>query len=50
MHNSLHYGDNLDILPSYVKDESVDLVYLAPFQLWDTSIPHGISEVRQPIW
>jgi len=26
--NTLYYGDNLDILRRYVKDESVDLVYL----------------------
>ena len=28
--NTLYYGDNLDILRSYVRDESVDLVYLDP--------------------
>lgn len=28
--NSLYYGDNLEILRRYVKDESVDLVYLDP--------------------
>ncbi len=28
--NSLYYGDNLDILRRYIKDESVDLVYLDP--------------------
>ena len=28
--NILYYGDNLDILSRYVKDESVDLVYLDP--------------------
>jgi site-specific DNA-methyltransferase (adenine-specific) len=28
--NTLYYGDNLDILREYVKDESVDLVYLDP--------------------
>ena len=28
--NPLYYGDNLDILPRYVKDETVDLVYLDP--------------------
>ena len=27
---SLYYGDNLDILRNYIKDESVDLVYLDP--------------------
>ena len=28
--NALYYGDNLDILHRYIKDESVDLVYLDP--------------------
>jgi len=28
--NKLYYGDNLDILRRYLKDESVDLVYLDP--------------------
>jgi len=26
--NKLYYGDNLDVLRRYVKDESVDLIYL----------------------
>jgi len=30
MTNSLYYGDNLDILQRYIKDETVDLVYLDP--------------------
>ena len=30
MTNTLYYGDNLDILRRYVRDESVDLVYLNP--------------------
>jgi site-specific DNA-methyltransferase (adenine-specific) len=30
MGNVLYYGDNLDILKRYVKDESVDLIYLDP--------------------
>jgi DNA modification methylase len=30
MTNTLYYGDNLDILRRYVKDESVDLIYLDP--------------------
>ncbi len=30
MENTLYYGDNLDILRRYLKDESVDLVYLDP--------------------
>jgi site-specific DNA-methyltransferase (adenine-specific) len=28
--NQLYYGDNLDVLQRYIKDESVDLVYLDP--------------------
>ena len=28
--NKLYYGDNLDVLRRYVKDESVDLIYLDP--------------------
>ena len=30
MQNVLYYGDNLDILRRYIKDESVDLIYLDP--------------------
>lgn len=30
MGNVLYYGHNLDILRRYVKDESVDLIYLDP--------------------
>jgi site-specific DNA-methyltransferase (adenine-specific) len=30
MDNTLYYGDNLDILRRYIKDESIDLVYLDP--------------------
>jgi DNA modification methylase len=28
--NKLYYGDNLDVLRRYIRDESVDLVYLDP--------------------
>jgi 16S rRNA G966 N2-methylase RsmD len=28
--NKLYYGDNLDLLRRYVRDESVDLMYLDP--------------------
>ena len=28
--NTLYYGDDLDILRRYVRDETVDLVYLDP--------------------
>ena len=28
--NTLYYGNNLDILRRYVKDETVDLIYLDP--------------------
>ena len=30
MENTLYYGDNLEILRKYIKDESVDLIYLDP--------------------
>lgn len=30
MGNTLYYGDNLEILRKYIKDESVDLIYLDP--------------------
>ena len=30
MTNTLYYGDNLEVLRRYVKDESVDLIYLDP--------------------
>jgi hypothetical protein len=28
--NTLYYGDNLTILREYIKDESIDLIYLDP--------------------
>ena len=28
--NKLYYGDNLEVLERYVKDETVDLIYLDP--------------------
>jgi DNA modification methylase len=28
--NTLYYGDNLDVLDQFIKDESVDLIYLDP--------------------
>ncbi|MBN2455817.1 MAG: hypothetical protein JXB29_04650 [Sedimentisphaerales bacterium] len=28
--NILYYGDNLDILRRYIKDETIDLIYLDP--------------------
>lgn len=30
LRNVLYYGDNLDVLRRYIKDESVDLIYLDP--------------------
>jgi site-specific DNA-methyltransferase (adenine-specific) len=30
MRNALYFGDNLDILRRYLKDETVDLIYLDP--------------------
>lgn len=32
MQNTLYYGENLEILREYIKDESLDLIYLdSPF-------------------
>lgn len=28
--NTLYFGDNLDVLRRYIRDESVDLIYLDP--------------------
>ena len=28
--NTLYYGDNLKILPEYIKDETIDLCYIDP--------------------
>ena len=28
--NILYYGDNLNVLREYIKDESIDLIYLDP--------------------
>jgi len=28
--NQLYYGDNLDVLRRYIKDETIELVYLDP--------------------
>jgi len=36
MTNRLYYGDNLDVLRRYVKDETVDLV-------WRASVPTAAS-------
>ena len=30
LENALYYGDNLDVLRRYLKDESIDLIYLDP--------------------
>lgn len=30
MVNQLYYGDNLEVLRRYIKDESVDLCYIDP--------------------
>lgn len=30
MKNTLYYGDNLEVIRKYIKDESVDLIYLDP--------------------
>jgi len=38
--NVLYYGDNLDLLRRYIKDETVDLVYLDP--------PHSVTFKQAP--
>lgn len=40
---TLCYGDNLGILLRYLKDESVDLVYLAP--LFNSEQPGKVSNL-----
>jgi 16S rRNA G966 N2-methylase RsmD len=30
MSNELYYGDNLEVLRKYIKDESIDLCYIDP--------------------
>ena len=30
MVNKLYYGDNLEVLRKYIKDESIDLCYIDP--------------------
>jgi hypothetical protein len=39
--NVLYYGDNLDILRRYVKDESADLVYLDSPKAAEKSVRNG---------
>ena len=41
--NTLYYGDNLKIVPQYIKEESVDLIYLDP-----PSNSHRNYTVRRP--
>jgi hypothetical protein len=46
--NKLYYGDNLDVLQRYVKDETVDLVYLdkkAP-----RSRPEAVTNLTLPLF
>jgi hypothetical protein len=39
--NLLYYGDNLDVLRRYIKDESVDLIYLVSYSQNRTA--HGLG-------
>ena len=48
---TLYYGDNLEILRRYLKDETIDLVYLdPPFQFYaiSTKITPVHSTMRRP--
>jgi 16S rRNA G966 N2-methylase RsmD len=42
---TLYYGDNLDILRRYLKDESVDLVYLDP-PAWPKPLRRSVLQLR----
>ncbi len=46
MGNTLYYGDNLDVLRRYVKDETVDLVYLDPPFNSNWSCPVSVDSLR----
>jgi len=59
--NALYYGDNLDILRRYIKDETIDLIYLDPpfksnrnynvlFEEQDGSRPSAQIEVFKDTW
>lgn len=43
--NTLYYGDNLKILRDYIKDESVDLIYLGRNSI-PTKITSNFRRVR----
>lgn len=58
--NQLYYGDNYEVLQRYIKDESVDLVYLDPpfnsrqdynvlFAEKDGSLPEPASNLTLPL-
>lgn len=44
--NTLYYGDNLDSLRRYIKDESVDLVYLKTLRV----TPAMEAGITKHIW
>jgi len=50
--NTLYYGDNLNILREYIKDESVDLIYLDPQSnvLCEKTGKAGGTSPTQEIW
>ena len=58
--NTLYYGDNLKILRDYIKDESVDLIYLDPpfnsnrnysaFFKDESGILHIVSQLRSNLF
>ena len=44
--NTLFYGDNLDVLRRYVKDETVDFIYLDSIPIQGISITFVTSAPR----
>jgi 16S rRNA G966 N2-methylase RsmD len=37
MNNTLYYSDNLDVIRRYLKDDSMDLIYLDPPLNWNAT-------------
>ena len=46
--NTLYYGDNLKILRDYIKDESVDLIYLEPTSSVASDFSRRLGQKNDP--
>ena len=44
--NKLYYGDNLDVLRKYIKDESIDLCYIDP----PFNSKRNYNQIRKAPW